>query len=161
MDNEVIQCTIQADEDTRDGNTVHCTPAVKKVQAVSENTISPLVIVQAPKGRGRPRTDKRAGKPWLKQKTTMSDPLDAFRRGEKRPAVEEVSDESTSKKRRGRPPKKLTAESCNIFLFNFNDPVKKNKKKIGCPECSETIHELCWKKDRLDVGLIGCNKCNA
>ena len=70
-------CT-PADQNTQDVVTVQCTTAVKKVQAVSENTIRPLVKVG-----GHPRKKKRAGK-LVKAEKTLSDPLDAIQRSQKR-----------------------------------------------------------------------------
>ena len=66
----------------------------------------------------------------------------------KRKAVDQ-SEQQVVKKPRGRPPKKTTSSQCNICNFDFNDPIKKKKKKMDCPKCGATIHEDCYKKDRF------------
>ena len=139
-------------------------PSSKNVTRDS-NYISPFVFLPAAKGRGRPKKIKRAGKPWLKNTAPTEDQP---KKGKKRKSnfdtdgvcakvlkpTEEVANLLNGKKRRGRPPK-----SCNICKFNFDDPVKSGKKLMTCTNCQSPVHEACFRKDRLEVGLEGCNYC--
>ena len=146
------------------------TPGYKSSVRQDENFISPLVIVPAAKGRGRPKLEKRAGKPWLKKPTSKLIDDDLPKQGKKRKAksddgpkskkpTQEIADALNGKKRRGRPPKKLANETCNLCGFRFDDPVKREKKKISCHKCQSAIHEACFKRDRVENDLEGCNDC--
>ena len=187
------------------------TPVPRKVIELTKcPDISPLVINAAPRGRGRPAKEKRAGRPWLKSNKDplKSGPLGQFNRKRK---AESNSEEQVKKrrgrppkqkpvevvkKRRGRPPKsqdlidgeeeeyapgptKKTAREraeiavqsedesfydsgdiCCLCQFRLNDPLKRGKKIMKCPQCLVAVHQPCFIKDRSEMGLVGCLECN-
>ena len=187
------------------------TPVPKKVLKLTKcPDISPLVINAAPRGRGRPTKEKRAGRPWLK---STKDPLNSGPLGQfNRKRKAENNSEEPVKKRRGRPPKqkpvevvkkrrgrppksrvlidgeedentsgttKKTAREraeiaiqsedetfydsfdiCCLCQFSLNDPLKRGKKKMKCPQCHVVVHQPCYQKDRAEMGLVGCLLCN-
>ena len=39
------------------------------------------------------------------------------------------------------------AEKCNICLFRFDDPIKKDKEVTNCASCKSLVHKPCLDKD--------------
>ena len=38
------------------------------------------------------------------------------------------------------------SKTCKICNFLLDDPIKTNKRKVKCPECSSIVHEPCLLK---------------
>ena len=43
---------------------------------------------------------------------------------------------------------------------SLNDPLKRGKKIMKCPQCLVAVHQPCFIKDRSEMGLVGCLECN-
>ena len=53
-----------------------------------------------------------------------------------------------------------SGDLCNLCQFRLNDPLKRSKAKMKCPQCDSVLHEPCFIKDRSEMGLVGCLNCN-
>ena len=116
-------------------------------------SFSPFAFMQCSRSVGRPKL-KRLGAPSLlksQRATTNNNTL--------------ATSDGPSRRGRGRPkgaknkpkhidlpdPKRMRvepfAEKCNICLFRFDDPIKKDKEVTNCASCKSLVHKPCLDKD--------------
>ena len=112
-------------------------------------SFSPFAFMQCTRSIGRPKL-KRFGAPSLlkSQRATNNNTSDGpSRRGRGRP-----KGAKNKPKHMDLPdPKRIRVESltekCNICLFRFDDPVKRDKQVTYCASCKNKVHKPCLEKD--------------
>ena len=53
-----------------------------------------------------------------------------------------------------------SGDICNLCQLSLNDPLKRSKSKMKCPQCDAKLHKPCFVKDPSEMGLVRCLNCN-
>ena len=162
--NNNVHCTEENENDVLDDVIdIVASPSLKRPQSHLQDVpaASPLNFIPCPKGPGRPK-NSRQGAASTKRKNLESETANEEppkkRRGRppgsknKKKSDEEVIPTSRRLAEDSANPNSSTlpffdsGDVCNICEFGLTDPIKREKKIIKCPRCSNYVHEPCLIK---------------